>query len=354
MKIGIITFHYATNYGGVLQAFGLYNKLIELFPSSEVYIVDYDNRPFERARRSQGVIYQFISSITKMIVMTFSMKSRLFFRIFIKKYFRLININNIQELDYLVCGSDQIWNPKLTRGLVPHYFGHIKGFTGKTVIYAASDGGYLGDADPELLRKYLANITAISVRESTMLPLLNHYAKNVSVVSDPVYLFDVSFWKEFASKRKCQKYILIYCLSSDDNILRDAYKLASQKKLRIIQIKALYPIKDIFRSKHKVVQPSLPDFLSWFLYAEYIFTNSFHGLAFSIISNKQFYVYQLNNKLNNRIHCVLSEFNITNRYGSFFDVDALENIDYDIINDLHAKKRKTAIEFLKANLSDVL
>jgi len=351
MKIGIITFHRSNNYGTALQTFSLYRKLIELYPSCEVYIVDYYA---ERIKKGYRLIrFEHLRSfIYSLIRLPFSVKIHFSFSKFIKENFKLMDIKYVSCLDFLVCGSDQIWNPQITRGFDPYYFGCIDGFTGKTIIYAASDGGYLGNGKSYILKKYLMHINAISVRESTMLSSLNLYNNNISVVLDPVFLFDKENWCKIASNKKYQNYILIYRLAPDDKMLRDAYKLAKKKGLQIIQLRAFHPFRETFRGKRKMAIPSIHDFLSLFLHADYVFTSSFHGLAFSIVFNKQFYVYQqlINEKRNDRLHCILSEFNLIDRYDSYFNVEKIETIDYTNVNNLLQKRRDDSILFLKNNL----
>jgi hypothetical protein len=353
MKIGIITFHCADNYGAVLQTFALYQKLKDLFSGSEIFIVDY--RPASITKSYSLIKLESIRGfIFSVIHLPFSVKRKTAFNKFRKKYFALIDIKDIRKLDYLICGSDQIWNSNLTKGFDPYYFGGIEGFTGKIVTYAASDGGNIDSFDPDLLRSYLANIAVLSVREPEMLPFLKQYREDISVVLDPVFLYGTEYWQNFVTNRKHQDYILIYRMAVDDILLQDAYKLANMKGLQIIEIAYYFPLKKILKNRHKIILcASIPDFLSYIFYAKYVFTNSFHGLAFSIIFNKDFYVYKLKTKKQNRIHAVLSEFALTDRYSSsWFDSGELKNIDYYKVNNLIKQKVNESIYFLNNALCD--
>jgi hypothetical protein len=350
MKIGIITFHCAYNYGALLQTYALYQKLTNLFSGNEVFIVDYCPVSIVKVYSLIQLenVFDFIKSLIKL---PFSIKRKRLFNEFKKKHLKFIDINDIHNLDYIVCGSDQIWNSRITKNVDPHYFGIIEGFSGKVITYAASDGGSLDTINEEILKNCLTHITAISVRESTMLPLLKQYRKDISVVLDPVFLLDKNTWETIASKRKYKKYILLYCISKEDKLVQDAYKLAKLKRIKIIEITAGFPFKRIFKNRHTVYLVGISDFLSYFLYAEYIFTNSFHGTAFSIIFNKNFFSYRLNNKKNDRIHGVLSEFNLINRYGEHFDMEKLKNIDYPSVNTHLVQEKNKSISFLTEALS---
>ena len=350
MKIGIITFHRADNYGAVLQAFGLYKKIQELFVHNEVYIVDYCPEKIKEYYRllSFKNIFNFISSAIRL---PFNIKRKVKFNKFRKEKFKYIDIKDIHCLDFLVCGSDQIWNPNITGGIDLHYFGHITGFTGKIIAYAASDGGCLENIDTDILEKYLLNFSAISVREPSMLPFLKQNNDDISVVLDPVFLFDMEFWKKITYQIK-KKYILIYRMANDEKVEQDAYLLAKQKGLRIIEISYGFSFRKILKNEHRIITTAgIHDFLSYILHAEYIFTNSFHGTAFSIIFNKDFYTYRLNNKKNNRIHTILSWFNITDRYGDNFNIKEQNKINYLIVNNLVTKRRNESLYFLEKNIS---
>ena len=49
LKIGILTFHNADNYGAVLQCYALQEKLKKNFPECDVSVVDYRNTEIENA-----------------------------------------------------------------------------------------------------------------------------------------------------------------------------------------------------------------------------------------------------------------------------------------------------------------
>jgi hypothetical protein len=354
MKIGIITFHCADNYGAVLQAFSLYRKTKELYSDGEVYIVNYCPESIVKHYRLIKLtrVRAFISSIVQL---PFSIKKKVSFNKFRKRNIQLLDVKEISCLDYLICGSDQIWNPRLTDGVDSHYFGSIEGFKGKVVAYAASDGGYLNDVEVEIFRKYLENISVLSVRESTMIPFLKQYKQDISVVLDPVFLNDKKFWEQFASKRKYQKYILIYCLEENANILQDAYEVAKQKGCKVIELTYGFPLKRILKINHTIIpDASIPDFLSYILYADYVFTNSFHGTAFSIIFNKSFFTYNLRSKLNDRMTDLLNRVGLLDRYGISFDNGTLEKMDYFSVNDRVDQLRLDAMTYLNRSIITLL
>jgi len=350
MKIGIITFHCADNYGAILQTFGLYTKLKELYPSSEVFLVDYC--PVSITKVYSLIKFKNMSSfITSLVSLPLSIKRKLKFNKFRNSNFNYIYLKNIHCLDYLICGSDQIWNPDITKGIDPCYFGQIEGFGGKIIAYAASDGGYFETIDNKI-RGYVEKINAVSVRESAMLPIFSQSNKKIFVVLDPVFLINNNVWKNVSRKKKCKNYILVYLLERNEDLLKNVYSFAKQKGLKIIQITMRYPFWKIHKNKHKIVTTAdISDFLSYILHAEYVFTNSFHGTASSIIFNKNFVAFKLKNKRNNRIHELLSTFDLLDRFRDNFNIEEQNDINYQIVNSLIETKRNESIFFLEKNIS---
>jgi hypothetical protein len=357
MKIGIITFHCADNYGAVLQTLALYNKLMRLFATSDIYVVDYRPRSIIKEYSLLRIrnIRQLISSILQL---PFLLRRKSYFNKFRDMSLKLLPLKDINRLEYLVCGSDQIWNSEITKGLDLYFFGIIKGFQGKLIAYAASDGGNLTNIEVRSIQSYLTRFEFLSVREKTMLTLLNEYQKNISVVLDPVFLLDRTFWQKIASNQKYSNYILVYQLGHNDNLFKDAYQLAAQTGKLLIEIVYAFPYKRIIKTKrvlkikHKIFPTvNLPFFLYLFNHADYIFTNSFHGTAFSIIFNRCFYSYGIDNdKKNERIEDLLSEINLQNHFITA-GVNNFDPIDYCVVNFLLAKKIGESIDFLKCALS---
>ncbi|GHV17809.1 hypothetical protein FACS189493_6110 [Spirochaetia bacterium] len=351
MKIGILTFHCANNYGAVLQTLGLSEKLTDLYQSHEVYIVNYCPASIIKVYSllKYGNMYSLISSISQL---PFSMKRKHNFNKFRKENFNLLSFKDIGCLDYLICGSDQIWNPVLTNELDPNYFGLIEGFKGRTIAYAASDGGNLKKSNPAITHSYLSNIAFISVRESSMIPSLSAYSKDVSVVLDPVFLPDSTFWHAFSLKQKYTNYVLVYKLSDNDEIVRNACQFAEKTGKKVIEIAYKFPYKQMLTKKHTVLSSiGIAEFVSLFLYADFVFTNSFHGTAFSILFNKCFYTYTINDKRANRIVDLLSALSLMDQYVSSVDVNMHKEIDYRSVNMLLYKKKEASLNFIKRSLS---
>ena len=88
------------------------------------------------------------------------------------------------------------------------------------------------------------------------------------------------------------------------------------------------------------------DFLSLFYYADFVVTNSFHGLAFSLNLEKQF-VMVPRNEFNSRIESLLRLVGLEDRLINDGNISiAQDRIDYSLPNKKIVQERKRVDEFL--------
>ena len=181
MKIGILTFHCAHNYGAVLQAYGLQEYLRS--QGHETYIIDYRPGYLTRNYKAFNIRFWMASTpreiVYKLRYEPFLWKHRILrskaFDRFIRNRFDLhpyVRHTNFSDFDAIFLGSDQIWNKTITGQRYDEvFFGGNA--TCRVIAYAASmGGGTLSDKDRERLRQYLAPMTAIGVREESLKELL--------------------------------------------------------------------------------------------------------------------------------------------------------------------------------------
>lgn len=298
MKIGIITFHNSSNYGAVLQTYALQEALKK--EKRKIEIINYKNDFIMKGLRSiraessiHGIYYTIVDLIN---YKTRNKKIKRFKEFF--KYYNLSNLVTKEELkyknlnyDYIISGSDQIWNPLLNNGFDDIYFGNI--FKAKKRIsYASSFGNYkLNDQklNKELL-ELLKPFVKISVRENAA-GLERIIERKVSEVCDPTLLLSKEEWinKLNISERKdtCTKddYILVYSLADINLVLDYALRLAKLKNFKVYFIgKTLKKYANV--RYFDDIGPI--EFIDLFYNANYIVTNSFHGTAFSVNFKKQF------------------------------------------------------------------
>lgn len=200
----------------------------------------------------------------------------------------------------------------------------------------------------EYLRRNLQNFDEISVREEGSKKYLSQFCeKEPLCVLDPVFLLSRSQWeKQIKSIPKSnEKYIFVYCAEENKQLVRYAKKLASKKGLKI------YVCDNIFRQWTADItlknEANPFDTLAYLRDAEYVVTNSFHGLVTSIIFEKQFAVF-FHSKRNERQKTVINTAQLNSRVVTdidSFDID--KKIDYEKSKTLLDVKIKESKDFIQ-------
>ena len=290
MKLGILTFHRAHNYGAVLQTYALQQCLQSM--GHDVWVIDYRQSYIEKVYRTFKCKY-FLKTLLKRPYDAGSYVKRTPRRIRSKHHFLNFLAHHLhltapckgdnipQDFDAYVIGSDQLWNPECTDHLLdPVYLGHFPRHEGTRLYgYAISAKLYaidlLGEEDlPALLNSF----AALSLREQTFAKVIEHLTgARLPICCDPTLLTEPSTWETLTNdKFKNRRYVLTYRVRGDGKYLRaKAEALASQLQCEIIDASTL--------------EYSVEDFVSLFRYAQYVITTSFHGTAFSLIFSRPLY-----------------------------------------------------------------
>lgn len=356
MKVGILTFHSAMNYGAVLQAYALQTKIKSF--AVECDIIDYRCEAFKKV---YSPFYMSEKSARGLLSML------LYFPIRLLKYrkfndFRKINLklsneaydkSNCSELngkyDLIIVGSDQVWNTELTNFDPTYFLACVNDKTLKA-SYAASLGTtMLTDPQKEMFDKYLDGFEFISVREKSSEELLKAITdKNVISVVDPVFLLSKDYWvNSFCGTKKNGKYIFSYCLH-EKSIYEYSSAIAKQMKANIMTVPDSLRVKADGQLKRTL---GISELLTYIYHSDMVVTDSFHVLALSIILQKEVRVVMKKNfqELNGRLldllrsleleHIIINEENILN---------TLENcIDYDKTETLISEQVEKSEEYLK-------
>lgn len=290
MKVGILTFHDAHNYGAVLQAYALKKYIQKL--GYEVKIINYhhetipDGYPKEDNEKRWEKFNKFIKTLIDNEE---------------KVYTKEEDLEQL-DIDFWICGSDQIWNTEITRGFNRGFFLDFK-TNGKKISYAVSMG------IPELPKEYeqkfkesLEKLDEISVREESLKQYAEKFVdKKIEITLDPTLLLDVSDYEKLLVENSYGQYVLIYALGPDERLIKIAKKIAKEKKVEIIELNDKAK-KDYFCKQISDASPE--EFLSLIKNAKAVITNSFHGTIFSIIFKKEFYTITRFNR-NSRMENIL-------------------------------------------------
>lgn len=308
IKIGILTFQWADNYGGLLQCFALKNYLNN--QGYEATVINYWPSYALTGRSTrigqQAVKKQFGKSVwpnrkqmlKKILLGRYCYEKQITEKddLFRKKYLTAnqsvcFDGKDIEQiigvLDVLICGSDQIWNPNLTGGRFDENY--FLGFPGSKAIrlsFAASLGVSLNPKWEREFQTLLSGLRYISTRERSLAELIQtKFGLSATAVLDPVFLLEAQDWNQLLPKKKKKEpYILVYSIHRGTEIVSAANWLSEKTNLPLHIIGS----RRRYKNARYFLTCSVEEFLHQFKNADYILTNSFHGTAFSLIFQKNF------------------------------------------------------------------
>lgn len=352
MKIGILTFHCALNYGALLQTYGLQEYLKR--QGHEVAVIDYRPeyllRPYKvfnwSWKPTLSVVRNILFFIRAIWVLLIRWKRKRGFSRFIQKYINLCTMDfTDSDFDAYVFGSDQIWNPHITGGFDRIYFGRFLAAEGKKRVAYAASAGSVNLLIPleEKLAISLSSYTAISVREKSLANFVNRYMQ-AEVVLDPVLLAGRETFEKIASQEKAKKdYLLVFQLDYDDifTVRKIAEAIAQKQRLEVVE---LVSSSESLRNRRLITTASPERVISLFRDASHVVTTSYHGTAFSVLFEKDFHV--VHSSGSERMANLLSALGLEERLiDSETDITS-DKIDYEQVNRRLEKMHLDSVAFL--------
>ncbi|WP_027621759.1 polysaccharide pyruvyl transferase family protein [Acetivibrio clariflavus] len=359
MKISIITLHYIQHYGSLLQTYAT-QKAFEK-AGMEAEIIDYirpnatEEAITKDALQKKGFEKNFIKKAAFLWAKKIENKKRReFSNDFISKYLHMTRRykdyedlkNNPPEADIYCTGSDQTWNSDYNGGILPAYFLEFAPAGKKRIGYAVSIGK--DKLDPEeveetarLVKKY----DAISVREQSAKKIVEDLGfPEVQHILDPTLVLDKHDWEPLIAPRMVkEKYIIIYKLNDNPDLEAFAKKLSEKTGCKIVRMS--YYLNHFKYQGKMIYSPSVEGFLSLINYAEYVITDSFHCLAFSLNFHKDFFVVYPK-KYSTRLESLLTLTNTKDRVVKN-GVCESKGIDYDYVDKVFGIERKKVFDFIE-------
>lgn len=350
MKVGILTYHRAISYGAILQAIATRCYFESL--GNEAFFVDYfpeyhkakyklfNLRSLKKINILRSLLYLYDTvagySVRKQRLRVFSP--------FIEKYIEpfCLACDKFSDFDLIVYGSDQIWRkqPGLGMKFNPVYFGEGICSKAKRISFAASMGIINLNADDKLfLRNSLSHFDKIGVRESSLVRALDSIGISATHNIDPTFLLNRDQWDTLLKTKRIidREYVLYYKVAQGFDEKR-ILQYCEQKKLKLIKV---YSYEYSSKSNYN---PDPSEFASLVKYASFVFTTSFHGLAFSLKYRKQFVVSCEANS--ERLTSLLNAIGLNSRFinkDDVFEDVCKQAIDYSLIEpslDIFIEKSK--------------
>lgn len=262
----------------------------------------------------------------------------------------------VKEFDVVFYGSDQIWR----RQHMPSYPGFDFWYFGsdnvqaRKIAYAASMGSIdVKEDEKELLRRHLQGFEAISVREKSLKEWLASVGIQSQIVCDPVFLLRKEDWLSLANKASerpaYQHYILVYNLLGQTPTVNFAERLSKEENLPIVEVNKKYAP---FTSGRRYCRTARVEyFISLLAHADYVVSNSFHGVALSLIFQKQFFAVGMGPRAG-RVTSLLDSLRIPGRYTDVWrDVPP---IDYTVVSPLLSDMVECSSAFIQDSISNHL
>ena len=355
MKIGILTFPGSPSFGASLQMAALCWTLKK--EKIDVEIINYINMYMLKKKHLSSSTFQRLKSSVANI---FSQQGRKEFQKFEEKLplYPKKRIHIAQKLkkisfryDYLICGSDQVWNPKVT-GFDLCYLLDFADNDNKKIAYAASFGlDELPDECRGAYKRELGKFHRISVREERGRDIVRDLiGKKSDLVIDPSMLLDKEEWEQqmLPFEDLPDHYIVKFIFNYDKTVEKWIKELSERTGFQVLTIggSALSRFqKELFTG---AIGPQ--KWLYIIKNADYVVTDSFHGAAFSIIFEKQFFV-SLSSSTNSRLITLCNNFGLNARILPCKAWD--DQIDYANVRSDMLRMREKSMNFLREAIGKI-
>lgn len=373
--IGIITYHHYYNYGTMLQALALQEKVEQLGYQAELIDFKQDNSlsRYEMFKLRIKRMPVYIKERKKYRVLADSRekikeKNELFEQ-FYKTYLHVGKkkytttqqlMENPPVYDGYVVGSDQTWNPFVANSPEAFFLPFVENKSKKGSYGPSLAVKSLSDEKEKEYRKKLSSFSFLSCREQDGAQLLSRITqKEVKCVLDPTLLLSAKEWGKYCEYEiPKEPYILVYFLGEKSEHRRVVEKIQKLTNWKIISLPAAY--LEMENNDYKKVWGGPKEFLSLIKGAALICTDSFHGTMFSINFQRNFFSFckssdSEESSENSRLYSALNIFGLSNRIIHNMDNLTAEDIsiDYKNVIPILEEQRRYSIEYLENMLFEM-
>nr|WP_305136874.1 polysaccharide pyruvyl transferase family protein [uncultured Schaedlerella sp.] len=367
--IGILTFHWADDYGAMLQAYalktyikGLGREDVEVLPYAPAKLAGrYWLFPVTGIEMNRKIVYffgawGFVRNVSHLFAYLKRRKNMRDFRhryLTSKAEIRRVERLSLKKYSYVFVGSDQVWNPEITVGLDHAYIGNIKEKGNcRLVAYGASFGK---DSLPakyyeEFKNAVHNNFFGIAMREKSAVPFVKSFFRRyVTDVLDPTLLLEAKDWKKVGKIPKQKNYILFIYTEYNALMVQYLHKLSLELKKKVIQVSVPWPGQGK-KWINLEIEGGPSEFIGFIQNADYIVTNSFHGMVFSILMEKKFLVFGHSDR-NARIADLLEKMDLKSRLietgRTCSKEEIMQDIDWEHVRKCIEKERRRSMEFIE-------
>lgn len=369
MKVGILTYHFGTNFGGQLQCYSLFNVLKEL--GHNPIVINYNpsksNVGFLNDFRHGLRIIKNERSINGMIngfnTILYSSKMRDNFKAYQKTYLKIGSKCSLEEistkysdLEAIIVGSDQVWAPA-HHGNGAYFINVGKEFKGRRIAYAPCCAiNKVDDINKNLIVNLLSKFDSLSARNNETFQFVKDLiGVDVPIVADPTLLCGFNNYK--SSKTPKGKYILVYVLGNEidgghRNVIRKIEESYPDMPIYSISLTNSKPHYFSWATKnYYTLNPE--DWVAFIKNASFLYTDSFHGVVFAMKFHKPFIAYYKEKIRASRFIDLKNRFelrNIINQISELKDVKSIQP-NYEELDKKISDLKEFSINYLKEALS---
>ncbi|MCF7995750.1 MAG: polysaccharide pyruvyl transferase family protein [Chromatiaceae bacterium] len=376
MNVGLLSYHFSDNYGALYQAYALRKWFLGRGIGAEFinYAPPYvdEGGPFDCPwrpslwRKNATILYMKLAYLQGRLFGNHELLAD--FDRFRAEHLGICSprLKTAKALrpymaayDMLVCGSDQIWNPSIQRGLDPVYFLDISGAEkARKVAYAPSFGrSAIEQAHLAEIGRLVIGLDAISVRETSGLDILESAGlprDRAQVVPDPTILLG-RFDELLARNVEPDDSIFCYALRTATWIREVAEMTATHVGGPLLTPRSS---RQRWRDIGKGVVPGPVEWLQMLARAQLVVSNSFHGITLSVVLNRPFIAVALPGKrvdLNARARHLLYQIGLADRIMDVPDIKTVRQliatpVNWEAVNAMLAAIRAEAEAYLDAEI----
>ena len=370
MKLALLSFHNAANYGAALQSYAF-----EKFLTDKGYDCEYINYvntsraheysmswhiwdSLKHGKLKNAVAYTLGSPFMTLRKWRFNR----FYDNYLKKTSKIYKTSDdAAELngiyDRFIVGSDQVWNPACNGDDTAFLLDFVKN-SRERISYSSSFG--VDSIDEKHTASYKQNLSAfhaLAVREKIGCEIVkNLTGRDAQLVLDPVMLLSKEQWMQLIPMGgKRENYVFSYTNrdSQTADFFRTGYKLNGKK--HYVLSRYTRP-QDFLSSTVRVKYCMSPqEFVSVIANAELVISASFHCLAMSIILNRPFVAILTGDKgKDERPLNILRALDLESRIlrPGMTVKDILEPIDWDLVNKKIELLRESSVDYLRRAINE--
>ena len=342
MKVSVITYHDEDNYGATLQAYATYRAIKELGHTPEIIdlrMMHKDSLPLKilfalKRHRFDSFRKRYMPNKTRV-------------------YSSVEELRNVPPCaDVYLVGSDQTWNPTISKEYALAYFLDFGKEDQKRVSYASSFGvsNWMDSviAKKERVGELLSRFSCILVREDKAVEICkNEFGLEAKQVLDPVLLFPS--YPELTGNITQTNDIVIYKILNDPEFYKRAVELGRFYRCVVKSIGSMRRPKGIKTGYPERIEKWIANIAR----ARYVFTDSFHGTVLSLLYHRQFVVYVGDPKKLSRISSLLGMLGLSGRILTSKDslksiTDILSTpIDYVQVDKILNEQRSLSLSLMR-------